>query len=236
MNVRTIHVMNTPKGKVSIAWSPTFAYAIGLLTSDGNLSSDGRHISFTTKDEELANTFLSALHIPGTHIGKKSRGHTREKRYYSVQFSDVLFYRFLLTIGLMPNKSLVLQAIGVPDALFAHFIRGLFDGDGTTYSYWDARWKSSFMIYTAFASASPVFLRWLQQKICTLYGIRGAINSYRGGNVEQLVFAKKATHKLAEIMYQEADGMYLTRKHLKLFHALSIVSPQTYYPARVEKR
>ena len=46
-----------PKGKVKIAWSPQFAYAIGLLVSDGNLSPDGRHINFTTTDVELIELF-----------------------------------------------------------------------------------------------------------------------------------------------------------------------------------
>gem|GEM_PF-6676481 len=42
-----------PLGKVKIQWSPEFAYVIGLLTTDGNLSPDGRHINFTSKDREL---------------------------------------------------------------------------------------------------------------------------------------------------------------------------------------
>lgn len=40
-----------PLSKIKIKWSPKFAYCIGLITSDGNLSKDGRHISFTSKDK-----------------------------------------------------------------------------------------------------------------------------------------------------------------------------------------
>lgn len=46
-----------PQNKVKIKWSPEFAYAIGLLVTDGNLSPDGRHLNFTSKDRELAETF-----------------------------------------------------------------------------------------------------------------------------------------------------------------------------------
>lgn len=217
--------MSTAKGKVRIAWSPSFAYAIGLLVADGNLSSDGRHINFTTKDTELAQHFLFALNIIGTHIGMKSRGGNTEKRYFTVQFSDVLFYRFLCTIGLMPNKSCILQEVLVPDELFHHFLRGYFDGDGTSISYWDTRWKSSFMYYISFSSASPPFLRWLQKKIANLYDIHGAINSGNYRRAEQLSYAKTATKKLFSVMYHEAENLYLTRKHLKISRALSIVSP-----------
>jgi len=38
-----------PKGNVAISWNPEFAYAIGLLVSDGCLSKDGRHINLTPK-------------------------------------------------------------------------------------------------------------------------------------------------------------------------------------------
>jgi len=30
-------------------WSADFAYAVGLLTTDGSLSIDGRHINLTSK-------------------------------------------------------------------------------------------------------------------------------------------------------------------------------------------
>lgn len=45
------------KGKVKIEWSADFAYAIGLLASDGCLYNDERHINFTSKDIEQINNF-----------------------------------------------------------------------------------------------------------------------------------------------------------------------------------
>lgn len=41
-----------PMNKVKIKWSPEFAYAIGLLVTDGSLSKDGIHIDFTSNDKE----------------------------------------------------------------------------------------------------------------------------------------------------------------------------------------
>ena len=48
-----------PKGKVKIKWSADFAYAIGLIMTDGNLSPDGRHLCFTSKDIEQINNYKS---------------------------------------------------------------------------------------------------------------------------------------------------------------------------------
>jgi len=51
-----------PKGKVNIKWSPNFAYAIGLLVTDGNLSPDGYHLNLTSKDlEQIKNLCASGL-------------------------------------------------------------------------------------------------------------------------------------------------------------------------------
>ena len=83
------------QNKVRIAWSPAFAYAIGLITTDGNLSPDGRHINLTTKDYDLAVTFKRCLGLENK-IGRKARGsNLDEKRYFVVQFGDVSFYGFL---------------------------------------------------------------------------------------------------------------------------------------------
>lgn len=216
--------MSKPKGKVKIKWSPKFAYAIGLIVSDGNLSTDGRHLIFTSKDKELAEHYIHALDINGQFIGRKARGGETEKKYFVVQFGDILFYRFLVSIGLMANKSKSMTAIQVPNKFFSHFVRGLFDGDGTFYSYWDPRWKSSFMYYMAFTSASPVFLKWLQGCIFAKYGILGRISSSGREPAQQLRFAKKSSVILREVMYKDAENLYLKRKYLKIIQALPILS------------
>ena len=133
-----------PKQKVKIRWSADFAYAIGLLVTDGNLSKDNRHISFTSKDYELIENLQIGLGI-NENVGKKARGGEKEKKYFVLEFSDVIFYRFLLSIGLMPAKSKILGEIAVPRLYMMDFLRGHFDGDGSFFSYFDPRWRSSFM-------------------------------------------------------------------------------------------
>src|SRR3989338_5725455 len=126
--------MSRPQSKVKIEWSPEFAYAIGLLTTDGSLSIDGRHINFTSKDVELVELFKKCLNLQN-RIGLKS-GVTKIKNISQVQFGDVNFYKFLQSIGLMPRKTKLLAALEVPDWYFFDFLRVNFDGDGTFYSYW----------------------------------------------------------------------------------------------------
>lgn len=212
-----------PKGKVALEWSPDFAYAIGLLVSDGNLSPSGRHIAFTSKDEELALLFQKALKIT-VRMGKKNSGSQNEKKYFVVQFSDVNFYAFLMSIGITPKKSKTIGTIFVPDRYFFHFLRGSFDGDGCTYSYWDRRWKSSFMFYTVFASASKDHVNWLQSEIQGRLGIKGHITlTGRGKSEYQLRYAKSDSLVLLRHLYPKTPHLSLTRKKLKIKRMLRIV-------------
>lgn len=211
-----------PKGKVKIRWSSNFAYAIGLLVSDGCLSSNGRHITLVSKDKEMLINFMKALNITAK-IGETHSGYKR-KRAFRVQFGDVLFYQFLQSIGLMKNKSKVIGKINVPSKYFFDFLRGSFDGDGCTHSYMDPRWRSSFMFYTIFVSASKRHIDWLQLNIKKHIGIKGHVTgSYKKGAVFQLKYAKKESLKVWRKMYHKKDLLSLSRKRLKINAVLRII-------------
>ena len=211
-----------PKGKVTIKWSAEFAYAIGLLVSDGNLSPDGRHINFTSKDRELIDIFQKSLGI-SMNIGKKSRGGDEDKKYFVIQFGDVLFYQFLLEIGLMPNKSKIIGEIKIPKIYFLDYVRGSFDGDGCTHSYFDPRWKSSFMFYTIFASASADHIKWLRNEIFSHLQIKGHVTKSVNSSVLQLKYAKMESLTLLKAMYKNHKLDSLSRKHLKINEMLRII-------------
>jgi hypothetical protein len=218
--------MGKAKGKIKIEWSTGFAYAIGLIVTDGCLSKTGRHIDFTSKDLDLVKTFLRSLNIE-SKISQKVGGYPGSTTAYRVQIGDVQFYRFLKSIGVVQKKSRILGAIDpIPEPFFPDFIRGLFDGDGHFYSYWDPRWKSSFMYYTVFNSASKKHLVWLQKTTRRLYGLKGHTTSARGDTLFSLKYAKKESNSLLKILYYQHDVPCLERKRLKVLEALTIVSTQ----------
>ena len=213
--------MGLPKNKVKIGWSPEFAYAIGLLVTDGSLSKDGRHINFTSKDLDLIETFKKCLHLENK-VGTKT-GYRRIKNIFQIQFGDVNFYRFLLSIGLMPNKTKILKKIAIPEEYFFDFLRGHFDGDGSFNSYWDPRWKSSFMFYMNFVSASENHIKWLRNGIFETLQIRGHVSKARLSSCYQLRYAKKESLKLLDKLYYR-KVVCLHRKYLKIRDALFIIS------------
>lgn len=214
-----------PKGKVKIAWSRNFAYAIGLIVTDGNLSPDGRHISFTSIDKEMVDNYQKALKISYNYCMKGPKTDP-VKKYYVIQIGDVLFYKFLQSIGLTPNKSKTIGEINIPIKYIRDFLRGSFDGDGCSYSYWDKRWKSSFLLYLSFCSASEKHIMWLKSIIYEHIGIKGHISKSKKRSYYQLRFAKNESIKLFNYMYKDKKSLYLSRKYLKIRECLAIVKLQ----------
>jgi intein-encoded DNA endonuclease-like protein len=124
----------------------------------------------------------------------------------------------------MPNKSKLIGKIEVPEEYFFDFLRGSFDGDGSTYSYFDPRWRSSFMFYTAFVSASEKHILWLREEIYKRLMIRGHITGgTRAGVIFQLKYAKADSLKLLRRMYYVREVPCLSRKRLKIEEMLRIV-------------
>jgi len=44
-------------------WTSELAYVIGLITTDGCLSPNGRHLTFTSCDKQLIETFKKCLEL-----------------------------------------------------------------------------------------------------------------------------------------------------------------------------
>src|SRR3989344_8619381 len=211
-----------PKRLVSEKWRPELAYAIGLLASGGCLAKNVTLVDLTSKDREQLGNFCRCIGVD-LRIGEKSSGFG-QKDNFRVQLKNVFFYNFLLSVGLTPAKSKTLGALRVPRKYFFDFLRGVFDGDGSTYSYWDKRWRSSFMFYVCFASASPDFIQWLQETIHSHLQIRGHVTGAKGHSTGQLKYGKSDGLKILKRMYAAPDkSVLLSRKYLKIQRMLSIV-------------
>lgn len=198
-----------------IKWAPSLAYAVGLITTDGNLSKDGRHMALVSKDVQLLKTFKKCLGLDN-QIGVRKGGFKDNVSFYHVQFSNVMLYRWLLSIGLIPNKTKIINTLKIPDKYFFDFLRGHFDGDGSCYSYWDKRWNSSFMFYITFLSASKNHVLWIQSRIKNLIHINGHLTVMGRTPLYGLRYAKNESRILISQMYYQKDLPCLQRKYKKI--------------------
>ena len=130
----TTTMANTKVKTKALNWTPNLAYVVGLLTTDGCLSNNGRHIIMRSSEIEQLKTFNQCLGI-NNKIGDTTS--PDEVISHRVQFGDVDFYKWLMSIGLMPNKSKILGEIKVPDEFFIDFLRGHLDGDGSITTFLD---------------------------------------------------------------------------------------------------
>ncbi|MEX2514607.1 MAG: hypothetical protein WD335_00555 [Candidatus Paceibacterota bacterium] len=214
-----------PKPKrEEVVWSPEVAYGVGLFVTDGCLSKDGRHLDFTSKDVEQLKNFKKCFDL-NTKISYKTSGYTN-KKCPRLQFSDVGLYRFFVSIGMTPAKTKTLGTIDVPDEYYFDFLRGHLDGDGCFYSYWDKRWKSSFMFYLVFAAYSELHIKWIREILRENLNVSGHLNKPSERRIFQLKFAKEESFKILKKIYYTEDIVCLSRKRLKIEKALGIMGKQ----------
>jgi hypothetical protein len=212
-----------PRATITPAWTDTTAYVVGLIATDGCLIDKAgvRRIDFCSAEVEMVETYTRLVGIPGRYRRCVSKDGNVG---YRVSFKHAAFYRWLVSVGLTPRKSLTLGPIAFPPGLLVHLVRGLLDGDGSIINcvaradttrrpnaeyYWE--W------FTArFTSASPGHLTWLRQQLRAATGLRGGWihETVRedGRRCSTLTFGKFDSLKLLGWIYADRDAPCLTRK------------------------
>ncbi len=171
-------------------------YLVGLITSDGCLSKDGRHIDITSKDCLFLEEIKNSIGITNK-IGQKYNG--KKQKSFHIQIGNKNFYDFLLSIGLTPNKSLTLGKIKIPEQYFIDFLRGTIDGDGCIRRWLhptNKREQWSLRIY----SGSRNFVRWLSSATKQLLGVSGKIYKNNAGTLV-LKYGKMAAREISRQCY-----------------------------------
>jgi hypothetical protein len=208
------HVKEVVPKELLDEWTPDLAYAVGLITSDGNLPPNSNKIHFVSTDEELIDLFCGCLQLASTitphcylaRSGKSGLCQSSQcKPQYVVEFADWRFRAFLESVGLKPNKSKTLGRLAIPDNVFFDFLRGEWDGDGSWYTI-ETR---PHYLRCEVASASPVFLHWLHETIERTTGLAGRISGIR------LFYAGAAAVALGHRLYYALDLPCLSRKYAK---------------------
>jgi uncharacterized protein (DUF433 family) len=104
-------------------WSPNMAYVLGLITTDGNLSSGTLRIYQKEVDllDKVQQTIGSS--VPYDYCG------SRDNPIPTLRLHSKVMVKDLNHLGIHPNKSLVVRA---PSEIFhpQDYFRGVFDGDG----------------------------------------------------------------------------------------------------------
>jgi len=171
-------------------------YMVGLITSDGCLSSDGRHIDITAKEKSFLNVIKTATGVEN-RIGNKYNYHGQQSHH--IQIGNKNFYNFLLLTGLRPNKSLSVGALNISRKYFVDFLRGVIDGDGCIRKWTHPdngceQW--SLRVY----SGSGIFIKWLNYMTAGLLNITGRVYK-EDDNKWILKYGKMAAKEISRKCY-----------------------------------
>ncbi|MBU1808695.1 MAG: LAGLIDADG family homing endonuclease [Candidatus Omnitrophica bacterium] len=181
-------------------------YLVGLITSDGCLSSDGRHIDITSKDYELLEKIKMATGITNK-IGSKY-GFNKSHAFH-IQIGNKNFYNFLLMVGLTQKKSLTLRSLNVSRKYFVDFLRGMIDGDGCIRRWIhpsNAMEQWNLRIY----SGSGIFIKWLRHVMECMLNVKGKI--YKETDRKWILkYGKMAAKEIAKQCYYD-NCLGLSRK------------------------
>lgn len=222
----------------SFPWTGELAWVVGLIATDGNLSSNQRTVSVTSKDLDLLESVRTCLKLNNPIAPNRGGwGHA-----YRLQWTSRGFHCWLMSLGLTPAKSLTLGALDVPDEYFADFFRGCIDGDGSIVTYVDrynASKNSKYVydrLFVSLVSASPCFLQWIQQTVLRLRSISGHLNVGRSAgrrDMWRLRYAKRDSVNLLRWMYH-APGV--PALHRKREHAERALANATWYRHSLSER
>lgn len=141
------------------------AYWLGYITADGSISNTGYKVSLTSKDQDVIFRFKNAVEsghaISTIHQKDKRTGKTYTR--WLIQICSKEFTRYLINQGVSSNKSTDLCLPDLNDDLFYHYLRGLFDGDGSITSS-KTKTRISFI-------GTECLLKGIQQRLNQLLGV-----------------------------------------------------------------
>lgn len=182
------------------------AYFLGLLYSDGSVSSNQFYLKMTDLDiiERLQRCLKTEIPIRTITPSKESW-----KQSYILQVSSKYLCNKLSKWGCIPNKARFIRLPKINPPLISHFIRGFFDGDGCL--------QLNDKIYHCrldIVSASKEFLEDLRPIIAEHGKTIGYLGKEKKYDVWHLNFSGHQVLSILEWLYKDAT-VYMQRKYNK---------------------
>lgn len=179
-------------------WSSEMAYILGFFFSDGNVSSNKSNCGF--------HLHLKDRYILGA-INKGMESDYPVKLYENscaLRFHNKVLCKDLISLGCIPRKSLKLKFPGIPNKYLSHFIRGVFDGDGSIHFTNINSIKVSFI-------STKNFIEGLQVTLHEVLGLRcGPLGKHK--KCWSCIYYGGDARKLCSWMYENCKDLYLKRK------------------------
>lgn len=192
--------------------SESKAYFLGLIFSDGSIS--GQRLSIASNDQDLIRDCKKLI--------KSEVPIYQYKNSFMLIIGNRNIYNALRSLGVLERKSWKEYGLpSIPKTLMWHFLRGVFDGDGSFFIDDRNKWK---YLCASFSCGSRKFLqeieRWLKNHGIKTQNIRFDGKPNNTGSWQLRIARKKAIKKFTDYLYKNASCL-LDRKYkiVKNFYA-----------------
>jgi len=165
--------------------TPDLAYVLGLWASDGNLYNTTLSLGLVERDviEWVSNKIGLKTKVISINSSKYNKPHVR------IKFNNGYVRDIFNSYGISEKKSFNIEFPNLPDKFIPHFLRGVFDGDGSfsVKTYDRLRRKNGELRVIAiltFYSASKSFINRIKSIVESVVGGSRTINEDdRGENI-----------------------------------------------------
>ncbi|MBM3257644.1 MAG: hypothetical protein FJZ05_00250 [Candidatus Nealsonbacteria bacterium] len=219
-------------------WTDSMAYVLGFLYADGTIidaiSSRTQYVKFTSIDREIIEKIKMAIgtnspiYVCPPKIITHINGRYKSKESFALRIGNRRMFNNLICLGLVPNKSKVIEFPNIPLDYLNHFVRGYFDGDGCLYLQ-TARGISNSAIVkklsVIFTSGSLIFLKKLSKVLKTQL-ILGNENIYISQRAFQLRYSMKDSLKIFKFLYKSCSKKLCLRRKFDIFSNYFKFCPQ----------
>lgn len=186
------------------------AYVLGFILADGSVVGNNLAICLQEGDKGLLEGILSAMESNHPlrfrdYSKARANGRPHQQDQWILRVKNKKIVNDLAKYGIVQNKSLkTYYPQNVPDELFPHLLRGIFDGDGYVCKENEYQVKITGCVY---------LLTSLQKMLKDKLGIESRIrDACDNGITKNLFITKKADCKrILDYMYSNAT-IYLERK------------------------
>ena len=181
--------------------SPSKAYWLGMMYSDGYVCSNLRDFGITlpTKDRNHVEKFARAIKYTGKIEDFSQEGPFGLSYYSRIVPASRVSCLNLISHGCTPKKTFSLvEPVGLPRDLVRHFIRGVVDGEGEIYIYEKA---SSLELVGTFP-----LLKWIAGE-----GPPGLSGAQKHKNIWKTRTGRKSSREWIKWLYHDCED-YLDKK------------------------
>lgn len=198
--------------------TPNKAYVLGLMCADGcNFPPKCTAcISLQESDINLLEQIRNELNSDQPiRIIDQSNRHSDNNYSYNnmctLNMYSTHICKSLEKLGVVRNKSLILEFPTISNELYSHFVRGYFDGDGSLYQYIkNEKNKSIRITFTSTEKFCEKLKEILENELGIYCGIYDA--SCHNGITKVVSISGSASVKVLDWMYKDAE-LYLQRKY-----------------------